>query len=177
MKLRLVFAFLATVPGSILAHEVPGWKIENERGDVLVTRISTTSIAGDWCGIEPAKLTLKCYDDQLSLLIQSNCEPDAGPDHRTTVSFSFSGTPVVWDKEFEVLEDRKTLRLTAPFQEEGIFLNSFLVSSYGMGYEPTITASLQELNRPSRDIIFNVHRISNAVKNAGMQCSALSLFD
>jgi hypothetical protein len=170
-----LICILAMIPGSILAHEIPGWKIENDRSDVLVTTISTTSIAGDWCGIEPAKLTLRCDDAQLSLIIKSNCEPNVGPDNRTGVGFYFSGGPILLTEEFDVLEDRKTMRLTEPFEPEGIFLNSLLISSYGIGYEPTITVSLEEFNRPNRDIIFNVHRMTSAVKTSGMQCSVQSL--
>lgn len=186
MKFRSIFALLATMPGSVLAHEVPGWKIENDRGDVLITTISTTSIAGDWCGIEPAKLSLRCDDDQLSLLIKSNCEPDTGPNQRSTITINFSGVPMQQIREFEVLEDRKTLRLTEPFQSQNpteplqsgrFFLSGLKITSYGMGNEPTITVSLPEANRPNRDMIFNVHKIIDAVKTAGMQCSALSLFD
>ena len=73
--MKTITCILAMIPASIMAHESPGWVIENDRSDVLITTISTTSIAGDWCGIEPAKLTLRCDDAQLSLRIESNCKP------------------------------------------------------------------------------------------------------
>lgn len=174
-----IVALLAFMPGLTWAHEVPGWEIENTRSDILKTTILTKAIAGDWCGIEPATLALVCDDDELSLTIKSNCAPYTTPDSETTIGFALSGPgiPLTNSKVFDVLEDGKTLVLSRPFRPQGIFLNGIIISSYGISWEPTIIFSLPELDRPSRDIIFDVRQITKAVKAAGMQCSTQSLFN
>lgn len=177
MKVRSVFAFLATMPGSVFAQEVPGWKIENDRGDVLVTTISTTSIAGDWCGIEPAILSLRCDDAQLSLRIESNCKPHVSEGENASIRFNFSVGPFQRTKGFEVLADQKTLVLSQPFQTGTVFTSAFSLSSFGHPMKTKATVSLPELSRPDRDIIFDLQGMDDAVKTSGMQCGTQSFFD
>ncbi len=68
-----VFALVIMTTGMASAHEVPGWRIENVRGEMLKTTISTDAFTGDWCGEKPATLAFVCDDAELSLIVASNC--------------------------------------------------------------------------------------------------------
>lgn len=175
--MKTITCILAMIPASIMAHESAGWVIENDRSDVLITTISTTSIAGDWCGIEPAKLTLRCDDAQLSLRIESNCKPTVSGSETAFIRFNFEVGPFRRTKHFEVLADQKPLVRYQPFKEGAVFTEAFNLSSFGPPMGSKVTISLPELDRPDRDIIFDLKGMDDAVKASGMQCGTQSLFD
>jgi hypothetical protein len=168
MDMLRIIALLAFMPGLTWAHEVPGWEIENTRGETLRTAITIQSFAGDWCGEEPATLSLICDDTSFSLVFQSNCTPSTTANGRTFVGLFFEGSyHSSEDYIFDVSEDMRTLVLSGGY----LFSPMYNFFSYD-----TVLFTLTEWERPNRDISFDLSNFDGAVRNSGMQCGIQRLF-
>lgn len=161
IKMFRIAAFLMFISGPAVGHEVLDWQIENTRGDTLKTEISIQSFAGDWCGEEPATLSLICEDGRPSMVFHSNCTPSITANGKTFVGFYFDVD--LYDSKENMLdasEDMKTLVLSDVTWDKIFAFNR----------SDTVRVSLTGWGSWNKDISFDLSNFDEAVTSSGIQC-------